>query len=374
MRCRHRLARTAWFLVVVGVTSLVGPAPREASACTCVPPLDFILPLWGSRDVPRNTRIFVYRQMGGGPVWFHPAWEHVTVDAFIRDEELPDALVLESEDGAQTPLEVERADVRPEGPSTWWLAPKTLLDSNTRYRVRVVAAKDTPVITEFTTTTEVDKTPPATLLGVGSVALSYYAGPQPNNRGDCGGENTLRVAFAHWGRAPGYQDSPLNGIERVYLRRADGAYDLDAPLVDVPFVATILPETSGYSIGWNFACALGFRIELDECTEWCVRAHPVDLAGNVLENETEACATLSSLQPMTPEGPGERRICPGEVEPGDPSAPEAAEAGYGGPGGSSGGCVSAGSTRTGWPILATLVVASVFGRRARRPPARTMEP
>ncbi len=342
---RQGLGGRAARILVMGLLGTVWPwtaGHGTAQACTCIPPLGYVLPLSGSRDVPRNTRVFVYRQWSGGEIWFHPTWDHVVVEAVIKDEDLPEALVLVSEAGTEVPLDVERAQVRPRGPSTWWLAPRALLEPETRYQVRLVHSGGTTLLSEFTTTDEIDKTPPTTLLGVGSATLDYYPGPQPNDNGTCGGQNSLRVSFWFHERMPTYTESPLNGVERVYLRRADAPYDFDNPVVDVPLVAAVEADQGGYLIGWNFLCATGLRIELEECTEWCVRAHPMDLAGNIKEIPDERCAVLSSLEPWTSEGPGERKVCPGEVGPGIPVPPETRDAG-----GSEGDKAGGGETRQG---------------------------
>lgn len=305
------LFRTLLVSGLVGSLSAVVSLPRPARACTCIEPLSYILPLWGSREVPRNTRIFVYRHRSGS-TWFHPAWEFIGFGLIVPDDQFPETLGLVSEAQVKIPLDVERADVRPEGPSTWWLAPRVPLEPNTRYQVRLIIPQGEWTLTEFTTTAEHDSTPPNMFLGVQSVNLSYFPGYQPNRHGDCGGQNALEVRFAYYGRAPLFVDSPLNAVMRLFLRREDSAYDFDSPLVDVPLVATKGPDSDAYYIGWTSLCTAGLRIELDECTKWCVRAHPMDLAGNIQEIEGEGCEVLSSLVPFGPDGPGERKVCPGE--------------------------------------------------------------
>ncbi len=287
----------------------------QAGACTCDAPDGYVLPMHGSRQVPRNARVFVYLPVAGGGSWFYPTGERVVAD-YVTAEHVPDAIQLFAGD-VQIPMTVESSGTPAGGPGFWWLKPANLLEAGATYQVRRASASATPqLLSEFMTTDEIDDDPPRTLLGVAMADLLYW----PNDS-SCGGSNALNVLFSY---STPYQDSPYNGVERVFLRRGDGAYDFDAPLVDVPFVLTNGPGYRvGYPIGWGGGCIPGFPMQLDECTQWCVRAHPVDLAGNVQPNSSEACVVLSSLAPYPTLDPNDRMICPGEAGPGVPVPPDA---------------------------------------------------
>lgn len=309
-------------VATVGFLTVTLSLGSDVHACSCLWPPAFVLPLSGSRQIPLNARIFIYLEPDETAEWFNPTGERIR--ALISKTAIPGAVHLMTGE-TEIPLEVAASEIQPWKASYWWLAPKTSLQPETRYEVRVGPAGHAVMVSEFSTTTEVDSTSPISLLGVANAKLTYYLGPQEGALAvpvSCGGTNALEVTFSsyqpYW---LDHVDSPLNAIERVYIRRADQAYDLKNPLIDVPFIASS-SDPLNLSIGWLSSCRRGVDVHLDECTEWCVRSDSVDLAGNVRYNEQEVCVVLSSLFPIVSGGLGERMVCPGEVGPGIPVPPE----------------------------------------------------
>lgn len=366
---RIRLGTIGGFALITIALSI--PMEREAHACSCLLPPGYVLPMSGSRLVPRNTRIFIYLDLDVTRYWFNPSGEGLFSDP-VRNTDIPGALRLVGEDGTEIPLQVERSDIRQQGPSAWWLLPASVLAPNARYQVRL-ASKDKPVVlSEFMTTTETDEVPDHTGSPVSTVELRYWPGRQRNDLGDCGGINALWVRFYDSWVHPTYE-SPFNRVVRLFLRRYDGTYDLASLTIDFPYVAAAGGwggASSGYSIGWIGFCSVGLRLELEECTEWCVRAGLLDLAGNIRHFPEEHCVVLSSLIPWTPEGDGERMRCPGEIDTeGERDAGDSVAAnGDSASGGRNGTCALAHPSASRTPI--GLLLACLFAAMVLRPGRR----
>lgn len=287
------------FALLIGF--LVSGVPRPAEACSCMAPPAWVLPVWGSHEIPPETRIFVYKA-SSGEAWFSQTGEAPAAKP-------PDVFSVEAFrlvcDGTDVPLAAGDASAADTWPHWLWLVPGAKPAAGARCHVLQVASDGTngTPITEFTVA--VDDTvsqAKACFANKLTATLTFFDGSQSNLGGDCGGVNVIHVKPGRWASP---SDPCANVVLDLSIGREGEAVE---PLAHVPFLA----YKAGIEVGWTPACSDGIRRELAECASWCVAGRALDLDGATTAKTEPVCVTLSSLQPEQ----GERAVCPSPPDPG----------------------------------------------------------